>query len=185
MFNYMLDRYPDDYHGYLIRTDYRIGVQMVMAMSDPDLSSDEKLATALYLLFGTGAPPLEIALNGLTWFLNCTREPQKGKGDKPLSDYDYDSNLIYSAFKKQYNIDLSREKMHWFEFNALMSDLGECAFTSVVKIRSTKITSDMNTKEKAYYSEAKERCALPEKLSKQEQEARDKFFSLLEGDNSG
>ena len=28
MYNAMLDRLPEDYNGWLIRTDYRIGVQI-------------------------------------------------------------------------------------------------------------------------------------------------------------
>ena len=35
MHNAILDRLPEDYNGWLIRTDYRIGVQIQLCISDP------------------------------------------------------------------------------------------------------------------------------------------------------
>ena len=52
MYNAMLDRLPEDYCGWLIRTDYRIGVQIQLCISDPELSDSEKTGTALSLLYG-------------------------------------------------------------------------------------------------------------------------------------
>ena len=45
MYNAMLDRLPEDYNGWLIRTDYRIGVQIQLCISDPDLTDAEKTWT--------------------------------------------------------------------------------------------------------------------------------------------
>ena len=51
-FNVLLDPFPDNYEGYLIRTDFRIGVQIALALADDDLADTEKAAMALYLLYG-------------------------------------------------------------------------------------------------------------------------------------
>jgi len=186
MYNFFLDRYPESFKGYLIRFDYRIGVQMIIALSDSDLSDNEKLANALYLLFGNGAPPLDIALEGLTWFLNCSKEKSASSdNNERVSDFEYDSHLISSAFRKIYNIDITREKMHWFEFNALIADLGECAYTNTIKIRSKKIDGKMSAEERNYYTKAKEMCALPVKISKEQEESVNKFWDMLkEGEGS-
>ena len=68
MYNAMLDRLPEDYNGWLIRTDYRIGVQIQLCISDPELSDNEKTAIALNLLYGRGMPDLQTAIDGLSWF---------------------------------------------------------------------------------------------------------------------
>ena len=73
MYNAMLDRLPEDYNGWLVRTDYRIGVQIQLCISDPDLTDSEKTWTALNLLYGRGVPPdLQTALDGLSWFLSLS-----------------------------------------------------------------------------------------------------------------
>ena len=37
MFNLLLDALPTEYEGYLIRTDYRIGIQISQALEDEEL----------------------------------------------------------------------------------------------------------------------------------------------------
>ena len=54
MFNLLLDRLPSDYKGYLIRTDYRIGIQISLALDDPELNENDRVMVALSLLFGAG-----------------------------------------------------------------------------------------------------------------------------------
>ena len=54
MFNMLLDRLPISYKGYLIRTDYRIGIQISLALDDPDLSDNDRVWVALSLLYGAG-----------------------------------------------------------------------------------------------------------------------------------
>ena len=57
-FNLLLDPLPDSYAGYLIRTDYRIGVQISLCLQDEDLTQEERVSQAVWLLFGSGAPPV-------------------------------------------------------------------------------------------------------------------------------
>lgn len=60
MFNMLLDRLPSSYKGYLIRTDYRIGIQISLALDDPNLSDNDRVWVALSLLYGAGMPPIDI-----------------------------------------------------------------------------------------------------------------------------
>lgn len=183
MFNYMLDRFPSDYEGFLIRTDFRVGIQIIQCLNDPDFSKEEKIGTALELLYGYGCPvDIEVAVNGLKWFMSCGKE-SKGNDDTsdPVYDYDYDSALLYSAFKKTFNIDLSTTKLHWWQFVALMSDLDNCAFSKTIEIRMKKIVANMSPEEKEYYRKAKERCQLPVKISMEEQRKIDEFMKKAKG----
>lgn len=183
MFNYMLDRYPSTYEGYLIRTDFRIGIQISLCFNDVDLTQEEKLGTALNLLYGYGCPPLEIALEGLKWFMSMgvttNKKAATTKENKEvLYDFDFDSGRLYSAFRKVFNIDLSRINLHWFEFGTLLGDLTDCAFARAIEIRTKKITSNMSTEEKQYYTDAKAAFKIPDKVSAEEQAQIDKFFEL-------
>ena len=62
MFDILLDHLPEDYNGFLIRPDYRIGIQIALCLQDEDLSENDRVFTAISLLFGRGLPPLETAV---------------------------------------------------------------------------------------------------------------------------
>ena len=52
MYNMLLDRLPTDYNGYLIRTSFRIGMQICMCLKDDNYTEEEKLGIAFDLLYG-------------------------------------------------------------------------------------------------------------------------------------
>ena len=133
MYNFLLDSLPDEYEGYLIRTDYRVGIQISQALEDEELTPQERLAVAFSLLYGEGAPPVQTAYRGLTWFLNAGNPPEEegepgGAGQEETGirffSFDYDATRLYSGFRRMYHIDLDKTPMHWFRFLALLGDLG-------------------------------------------------------------
>ena len=204
--NIMLDNLPTEYKGYLIRTDFRVGIQIVQALNDEELEDDERGEIVYKLLFGNGIPyDSRITLECLFWFLNggvlsdeADAEISKVLGEeqeeeelddedseddlliknllklqnrtklaKKVSsvkqfDYDYDHIRIFSAFRRFYNIDLSKESMHWFKFQALLFDLGECSFTQVIDYRTADI-SKMDKERKGYYMEMRNKYKIPVK----------------------
>lgn len=54
MFNLLLDALPTEYEGYLIRTDYRIGIQISQALEDEELEPYERIGIASACSTGTG-----------------------------------------------------------------------------------------------------------------------------------
>lgn len=52
MYNFLLDSLPEDYEGYLLRTDYRVGIQISQALEDEELSLQERLAVAFHCYMG-------------------------------------------------------------------------------------------------------------------------------------
>lgn len=177
MHNYLLDRYPEDYNGYLIRTDYRIGVQIQLCLSDPDLSEYERALVALNLLYGNGVPQdLQMALNGIAWFMGCGNiENTTEENEPPIFDFEFDSGRIMTAFRKVYGLDITREKMHWFQFLAMLSDLKDTAFADVMKLRETD-ESEIDKKKLTEFRKMKKRLAIPEKISAEEKEMEDGFL---------
>lgn len=178
MYNAMLDRLPSDYEGWLIRTDYRIGVQIQLCISDRELSDSEKTATALDLLYGNGVPPLQTAIEGLSWFMSCgNADSSKNADDEPpVYSFEHDAGRIVSAFRKVFGIDISRERLHWFEFVNMLGDLSGTAFTSVIEIRTTDL-SDVDKKRRSEFIRMKKRFELPTQYTEEEEEA---INSILE-----
>ena len=81
--------------------------------------------------------------DGIQWFLVgwYTDNSEKSEKDStPVMDWDMDQWRIYSAFRKQYGIDLNTMKMHFWVFMGLLTTLDECAFTRVADIRGKATT---------------------------------------------
>ncbi len=185
MRNILLDALPDQYQGWLIRTDFRIGVQIAQAFEDVDLTTQEAYATALRLLFGRSVPPPEVAMAALQWFMRGGKEPgaSAGAGRKETArgfDFDYDDGRIYSAFRRAYGIDLHRERLHWFVFLYLMGDLGDCALTQIAHYRTADL-SKMGEQERKAYEQMRKRYAIPEAISQEDQRVIAEFMAQLEG----
>lgn len=139
-YNILLDKLPQDYKGYLIRTDFRIGIQISTAMEDKNLSQRERLEIAAGLLFGRGIPDPKTAVEGVGWFLRCGADIRTDlpKDDSPQSIYfDFDSGRIWASVKATYGIDLHTTNMHWFEFCHLLSSIGkDTALANAVDVRN-------------------------------------------------
>lgn len=179
--NIMLDRLPDNYEGYLIRTDFRIGIQIDLCLRDDSIPEYERLAIALNLLYGNGMPELEKALKGLKWFLMCGKEQELTEDDgqnEQVFDFDIDDTRLYSSFKRAYGIDLTKDRLHWFQFVSLIGDLGDCAFTQAIHFRTADI-SEMKGKERERYAKMKRRLKLPTSYTSDEKETINEFLEKL------
>lgn len=179
MYNIILDRLPDNFNGYLIRTDFRIGIQITLAMNDVNLHSDEKIKVASELLFGNGKPNDKQLIEGIKWFLSGgeIKETSDTSGVRCF-DFNQDNMLILSAFRTRYNIDLARVNMHWFEFVALLGDIGDCALSKIIDIRSVDI-SKMSGEQRNEYAKLKQTYELKPQISDDEKNALDDFESKL------
>lgn len=182
MYNFLLDSLPEDYEGYLLRTDYRVGIQISQVLEDEEFAPQERLAVAFSLLYGNGIPPEETAYQGLKWFLNGGNLPEEeeGQGYSGEEDsgirffsFDYDAARLYSGFRRAYGIDLDKTPMHWFRFLALLGDLGECAFTQVVHYRTADV-SKMDKETRRTYLMMRRKYGLPQPESEESREFMEK-----------
>lgn len=183
MYNALLDRLPEDYKGWLIRTDYRIGVQIQLCLSDPELSEYDKTVTALSLLYGKGVPDdLKTAIEGLTWFMSCgnPQEDQKGGNEAEIYSFEYDAARIASGFLKVFRMDITREKLHWFQFVPMLGELSETAFSNVIDIRQTPV-SDIEQKKRAEFLRMKKRFSLPNQYTEEEEATIANVLDLVRG----
>ena len=163
--------------GIPINTDYRTGILFEQTLSDPAMPDDEKLITILQLYYGDGVFPLledmdtvQEALNGIMWFYRCgadetagseTEEDTSGK-DPPFS-YEHDAGYIYAAFMEAYGIDLTKNRLHWWQFRALFLGLPETVlFCKIMGYRTMEIPARMPKAQKRFYQRMKRIYKIPE-----------------------
>ena len=163
MYNIILDKLPNSYKGYLIRTDFRIGIQIYSCFNDKDLSEEEKLMISLKLLYGNGIPKnVNLAVEGIMWFLNLgeKNKVKSTSNSTPIMDFNIDSSRIFSGFKSKFGIDLNKIKMHWFEFRYLLMELKDCHMSDVIEIRQKEIDNNMPLKQRIEYRKLKKMYAI-------------------------
>ena len=158
MFNVLLDSLPTDYKGWLIRTDYRIGVQISLAMIDRELSDADKAAVAFHLLYGNGIPDPQTAAEGLRWYIRCgsdERDDLPKDNEPPSFFWDFDAGRIWASFKATYGIDLHTANLHWFEFCYLMASIGkDTSLGKAMEVRNYSIKG-LKGEERAKVTKAK------------------------------
>lgn len=186
MYNMLTEKLPNKYKGYHINTDFKCGIKISLALDDWQLGDEERVLTALSLLYGEGIPDdMNIALDGLRWFLTCGKEADKAsysdiddvdnakesvnvKGDDISFDFEVDASNIYAAFLKNYNIDLTKTDMHWFQFIALFSNLKNTSLNDMMYYRTLDL-SQYKGEQKAEMKALKERYKI-HKITKQQVE---------------
>lgn len=186
MYNMLTEKLPTKYKGYHINTDFKCGIKISLALDDWQLVDEERVLTALSLLYGEGIPDdMNIALDGLRWFLTCGKEADKAsysdiddvdnakesvnvKGDDISFDFEVDASNIYAAFLKNYNIDLTKTDMHWFQFIALFSNLKNTSLNDMMYYRTLDL-SQYKGEQKAEMKALKERYKI-HKITKQQVE---------------
>lgn len=159
---------------YKINTDFRIALRC-NEIAESDVSDNERALAILYLLFGDDAlnnpkdwnKLMNIALK----YLSCEKDPQeikKAEQEEASMDFQQDWSYIQASFFSDYRIDLSKIKMHWYQFYDLLCGLTEnCIFNRVRFVRDFDISQIKDGKEKAKWKKQKEQVALKKKTHKE------------------
>lgn len=176
--NVLLDGFPTQYKGYKINTDFRIGILITLLQEDESIDEDLKLLQALNLLYAEKVPDdLDVAMNGLMWFLSCGKselyfEEDEDNDDSPdkALDFTQDHLDIWSAFYKL-GVDLEKDSLHWFKFLSLLGSIGDCALSQKIQFRTTDLTK-MKGDTRKYYLKLKNKYKVRKVITKEEHEAK-------------
>lgn len=126
---------------YAIRSDYRAALDICAALSDAELSNEEKAFAALVIFYKDfdelPGDQYEEALRELLLFLNCGELDRAQKSPK-LVDWEQDFPRIVSAINKSAGTDVrAMPYLHWWTFVSYFYEIdGETTFAAVVRIRS-------------------------------------------------
>ncbi len=168
--NLLVSRLPTtDKFGRTVRTSFRYWINFLRALSDDEIEPDSRLLYALSCVY---VDEIDISAfdeyrDGAFWFLNGGKDPdneQSGGSSAPILDYDIDQLAIYSSFMSYYHINLTRAKLHWFEFRALMYTLPqETPAGALMYYRGKEVTRDMPEWERKQVQRMKRLCRINKK----------------------
>lgn len=112
-FNPLLDRFPDEYNGIKLNTDFRVGILLTLLFNSGKFTDEEKKLQALELLYGDNYYNLGIdALtlwDGVTWFMSLGYNKSTNNIELKTSNNDEDeeikdnegNNLIFDTEYKE------------------------------------------------------------------------------------
>ena len=152
-----------------IAFDFRDWIRVDLIMKDHQIPDDTKLPLICQYI-GIDLFHLMVPVKAL-WasifnFYICDQELKQTDGYSKSRAiayrFDYDWWLIYAAFQQQYQINLMKVKLHWFEFRALLDGLTEeTQFIKVVQAR-LRDTSKLKGEEKSQAEKLKRYWKVPD-----------------------
>lgn len=171
---------------YPINTDFKVALECERIVKDMSTSNEEKSLAIIFLLFGDKG-----LKNSKDWeelskiavkFLSCGNKLENIKNKEPDMDFLQDEKYIKASFMSDYNIDLSKVSLHWWDFFNLLNGLTEkCILNRVRFIRNYDISQIKDSKEKNKWQEQKELLALKKERKKPTQKQKENaemFFKL-------
>lgn len=166
---------------YEIRTDYRVVLDLLTALNDPELAEEdpEMLAYAqaqcmLEIMFpkcdDIPEEHIEEALKKVSEFIDMgiTEEHRKPK----TMDWEQDAPILIPAINKVLNTEIrAATYIHWWTFLGAYMEIGESLFSSVVHIRQKKAKNKKLEKwEQEFYKENKSLIDFKQKSQRSEEE---------------
>lgn len=174
---------------FIINTDFRIFIDFVEEMQgvNKQKAINKALSRFYYPAF------FDICKNGLLdeaiekfiWFYECGKGPTqkkagKGKNKRGIFSYKYDDLFIWGAFNMYFKnedgkpIDLTKDHLHWWMFNAMWLSLpNDCEFSKIKGYRSYTGKDKEILELKEFYS------LPPTEQEKTDRIRRDKIYESL------
>lgn len=169
---------------YPINTDYRVAIKCFDILNDDTIGDLERTYAVIYKLFGIIPEDEDMGefIKKVSIYLGCgeTQEEQQSKNRD--IDINYDMKYIIASFRSDYGIDIVNENMHWYEFNNLISGLTEKTIMSRIRgIRNYDLSDVSDPKLRRKIIELQESVALPQELTREQEDAIEEFESLFVG----
>ena len=178
--NILIDKLPDNYKGLKINTNFRSFILFELLMQDKEISNEDKIALAIDLFYDEFPKDLKLAFEGIIWFYKCGKDEKQekytkkrqNKKNKNIYSYEYDADLIYTAFLDQYRLDLNEvEELHWFKFKAMFDGLkSDNRIVEIMSYRAIDIGKIKDKEEKKKYKRLQQEWALPDNRTEEEKE---------------
>lgn len=154
---------------YEIRTDYRVVLDVLTAMNDPDLFLEDatdreinivRVEVLLDLLYvdADSIPPdaLNEAIDKALSFIDMGIKDENKKSPRTM-DWQQDAGIIIPAINRVVGTEVrSLPYMHWWTFMGAYMEIGKCLFTQIVDIRQKRAKKEKMEKwENQFYRENK------------------------------
>lgn len=161
---------------FLVYTDFRSWMQIETVLFETEGEFYTKLPALLKLCYPVLPDTLEDAVSGLVQFYlggePDTEVDGSRKRSRQLYSFCQDAPLIYAAFYQQYGIDLTTANLHWFQFKALFTGLGEeTKFARVIGYRTVDASIFKSKEKRQFYHRMKQLYRLKDRRTDAEKEA--------------
>lgn len=184
--NILLDYLPTSFSidgkKYKFNYDFRTSILFCLLMQDTELTEEQKILQGLQLYYPVIPPNIEEAYKKILYFYSRGKEIEDNKKVKQgkrifkrnnnrAYDFEIDADLIFSAFMTQYNINLNRDNLHWWEFMSLFNSLKDD--TEIVKImnyRTIDVNSIEDKKERKTYKQLQDYYSLENTITTEEKQ---------------
>lgn len=128
---------------YDIRSDFRVIIDILIAMADPDLNDWEKQEVMFKILYmdyeQIPASDINEACRAAVEFIDCGNGEQKSKPKPRVIDWEQDAGIIIPAVNKVAGKEIRTiEYLHWWTFLGYFMEIEDGLFSQVLSIRQKK-----------------------------------------------
>lgn len=174
---------------YAIRNkcDYRVVLDVISALNDEELEMEHRAECALFIFYGNDELDTEykvlksfktkknvqVALDEIIKIINLGKEIEREEYKPQLMDWQHDFPQLAPPISRVlgYSVRDANHYTHWWDFIGAYMEIGECAFSNVISIRSKKQKGKkLETWEQEFYRENRKMIDLPRKLTAEEEE---------------
>ena len=152
------DRVTVGRRRYKLRLDFRNVLRMIDTLGRDDLLPEAREYLALRCITRPRGNTHALMTAVLELLF-----PARGESTEKIMDYAQDADLIRAAFLQCYGINLYRDKLHWFEFSALLASMPEGSrYSEILSIRARPMPAPTkyNADERAWLAKAKAQYAV-------------------------
>lgn len=172
---------------YKINTDFKVALRCNEIAEDSSIQDEERALALIYLLYGdeglkdneSWEELIKIALK----FLSCGQEINKENKEEVDMSFSQDWNYIQTSFFSDYNIDLTKTQMHWWQFCNMIGGLTDkCILSRVRFVRNFDISQIKDSKEREKWIKQKEVVALKKEKTSEQKRLDELFERQLKGE---
>lgn len=161
---------------YEIRSDYRAALDICAALSDNELTDQEKAFVALDLLYpGFSKMPHEHyqeAIRQCFWFINCGSEEDHTQKAPKLMNWEHDFQYIVAPVNRVVGQEIRAiPYLHWWSFISAYYEIGDCTFAQIVRIRDMKARGKpLDKQDREWYNRNRHMVDLPTSYTEAEKD---------------
>lgn len=161
---------------YEIRSDYRAVLDICAALSDIELSDQEKAFVALSIFYpdfeNMPQDHYQTAIERCFWFIDCGLDEDQTRKAPKLMDWEQDFQYVVAPINRVVGREIrSVEYMHWWSFISAYYEIGDCLFAQIVRIRDKKASGKpLDKQEKEWYRKNRNLVDFKQTFSESENE---------------
>lgn len=128
---------------YQIESDYRAVLDILTALTDSELDEQDKAEVSLRIFYPyfdeMPSSDYQEALNQCFRFIDMGKEHKERQREPTLMSWEQDFGMIIAPVNRIAGCEIrALEYVHWWTFLSWYSEIGDCLFAQVVRIRDKK-----------------------------------------------